>query len=439
MPRGVDGRSKKDRKRDKRRVQRRQVRVARAQAMGRLIDEVARGAMRLADPAVPVEEAAATFATLFAATLPSARLGPALVERIGLDRARAIVDVGLREEPSAALLALAADVALVSGDADAAAAHAMRAREVVDDPQLGMRVAIARERQGRVVDALRELRDVLRGDPGLASGQLLRGELLRLAAAWEATPGDAAADLLAEFRDRGPLDALASAVEDLLARRPELRRRVDHLLGECPASGDAPGIARDRAWTMAVDDEATVLTELADDPEVPPDVARRAAEWAECATWGLWHVDELAEPDAVVTELLTGARLSVHLARDQRDGLQPGSVLMGCLGAVDGVWRSWGGFVWVSPEVATGAARGVVWFIEQICRQQGAFHGPMADWVRRVGREIERCDWPPEPVLPAPQVIVGTISSTVATIMPELVRLNLDLATEVAASVPRSS
>jgi hypothetical protein len=450
MSRRATSQSKKDREREKRRVRRRRDRAEQAQALGRLIDDVGKDTALLRDPGVPAEDAAAAFDRLFAWHLPSRDIGEALVESVGPERARAIVEVALRGEPSPAALALAADAALAVGDAGVAAAHVVRARELVDDPDLGLRLAIAREVQGRVADALQELRDALAADPGLQSGQLLRGELLRRVVAWDVQPPgdcpcgsgqpygaccrDAVARLLAEFRDREPLYTLRQAVEVFIDGRPELRRHMGDSLREweeedaldlAGAGEEGHGLARiavDRALTAPIDDdEGSILTEFSDDPQVPSEQADRAAEWAYWARWGLWQVDDVAEPGVLLTEYLTSARLYVHLAPEQREGLRRWSVLVGCFSPMDGVWRSGSGFLRVSPAEAQALARRVLWFVERIGRKTGDRSRLLVEWARQVEREVEEGGWLPDRAPRAPKGFAETTRNVVSVVLPQLV------------------
>jgi hypothetical protein len=452
MSRHATGRSKKVREREKRRVRRRRDRAEQAQALGRLLDDVGNDTALLRDPGVPVEDAAAAFARLFAWHPPPRAIGEALVESIGPERAEAIVEVALRAEPSAAALALAADVALAVGDADAAEAHVMRARELSDDPDpdLGLRLAIAREAQHRIVDALRELRDALAGDPGLQGGQLLRGDLLRRVVAWDVHPPgdcpcgsgqpygaccrDAAACLLAEFRDREPLYALRRAVEVFIDERPELRRHVGDslrdwdeadaldLAGAGKEGQGLAGIALDRALTAPIDDdEGTILTELSADAGIPSEQADRAAEWGYWARWGLWQVDDLAEPGVLLTDYLTGARLYVHLAPEQRDGLRRWAVLVGCFSSMDGIWRSGSAFVQMSPAEARFLARLALRFVERIGRETGARSRSLVAWARQVEQELEEGRWLPDRAPRATKGIAETTRNVVSVVLPQLV------------------
>jgi hypothetical protein len=449
MSRRATGKSKKDREREKRRVRRRRDRTEQAHAMHRLIDDVGKDTALLGDPDVPAEAAAAAFDRLFAWHLPSRDIGEALVRSIGPERARAIAQAALRGEPSPAALALAADAALAVGDAGLAAAHLVRARELAEDPELGLRLAIARVGQGRVVEALRELRDALAADPGLESGQVLRGELLRQVVAWDVHPpddcpcgsgqpygaccGDAAARLLAEFRDREPLYALRQAVEVFIEGRPELRRHVGDSLREwdedipdlAGAGEEGDGLSRiafDRALTAPVDDDdGSVLTEFSDDPQVPSEQADRAAEWAHWARWGLWQVDDVAEPGVLLTEYLTGARLYAHLAPEQREGIRRWSVLVGSFTSVNGIWRSGSAFLGVSPADARALARHVLWFVERIGRETGSRSRPLVEWARQVEREVEEGGWLPDRAWRAPKAFAETTRNVVSVMLPQLV------------------
>ena len=449
MSRRATGQSKKDREREKRRVRRRRDRAEQAQALHRLIDDVGRDTALLRDPDVPAEVAAAAFDRLFAWRVLSRDIGGALVESIGPERARAIVQVALRGEPSPGALALAADIALAVGDAGVAAAHVVRARALADDPELGLRLAIARVGQGRVVDALRELRDALAADPGLESGQLLRGELLRQVVAWDVDPPgdcpcgsgqqygpccrDAVASILAEFRDREPLYALRQAVDVFVDGRPDLRRSMADSLREweeealdlAGAGEEGHGLDRiavDRALTAPVDDDdGSILTEFSDDPQVPSEQADRAAEWAHWARWGLWQVDDVGEPGVLLTEYLTGARLYAHVAPEQREGIRRWSVLVGCFSSANGIWRSGSSFVRVSPADARALARQVLWFVERIGRETGARNRPLVEWARRREREVEEGGWLPDRAPGAAKAIAETTRNVVSVMLPQLV------------------
>src|SRR5207237_10125186 len=187
-------------------------------------DETMRDAIRCRGRQIAPEEAPAALHRLFEWQLPSPEHGAALVKDIGPARAQAIVDVALRDEPTPATVALAVDLALAEGDPDTAVDRVLQARDLVDHPYLRLRLARSREQQGRVVEAVEELRDALQRDPGVEEAQVLRGELLARLASWQARePFDCpcgsgqayraccqatATRLLAEFRDGAPLQAL---------------------------------------------------------------------------------------------------------------------------------------------------------------------------------------------------------------------------------------
>src|SRR5205085_8824209 len=67
-----------------------------------LVDETMRDAIRVRDPQIAPEEAAAALHRLFEWQLPSPEHGAALVKDIGPARAQAIVDVALRAAPTPA-------------------------------------------------------------------------------------------------------------------------------------------------------------------------------------------------------------------------------------------------------------------------------------------------------------------------------------------------
>jgi hypothetical protein len=243
--------------------------------------------------------------------------------------------------------------------------------------------------------------------------------------------------LLAEFRDREPLYSLELALDALVERMPELRRHVEDSLREWVDEGavdpnwaaeEARGLVRialDRAWTAPTDDDddddGTVLTELADDAQTPPEQAARAAEWGSSARWGLWQVDELADPGVLLTEYLTGARLYAHLTDDQREGLRRWSVLLGCFSSLGGIWRSGSGFLHLSPAEARLVASRALWFVERIGREAGARNRPVVDWARWVRQELAEGRWLPDRAPRTPTGIAETTRNVISVFLPQLV------------------
>jgi hypothetical protein len=414
------------------------------------VEQIRRDTELVRDPGVEPEQAAGALQRLFELQLPSPEHGAALVEDVGPERARALVDAALRGEPAAAVLALAADLALAGGDPGAAAEHVLRAQGLADHPYLRLRLARSRERQGRVVEAVQTLREGLERDPGLQEGQLLRGELLARLAAWEAGPSDAcpcgsgraydaccreaAGRLLAEFRDREQLQALGQAVETFVAQKRKLKRFVADSLkgwgrdvGLDPDHADDEESARlvrlaiERAWTTPMDDgERTILSEFAADAQTPAELAELASEWGSWKAWGLWQVDELGEPGVLLTEYVTGTRVYAQISPEQREGLQRWSVLLGCFGPVHGIWRSGSSLLQVSPEHARALAWRVLWFAERVGRKAGAPNRPVADWARRVCRELEERRWLPDRAERPPRGIAETARQMVSVMLPSL-------------------
>jgi hypothetical protein len=406
--------------------------------------------MLVRDPGAEPEEAAAALHRLYEWQVPSLQHGAALVEDIGPERARAIVEAALRGDPTSAAVALAADLELAEGDPSAAADRLLRARDLVDHPYLRLRLARARERQGNIVEAARELRDALELDPGVQEAQLVRGELLARLAAWEAhLPFDcpcgsgrayracceeAARRLLAEFRDREPLEALREPVDAFVEGRRELRNFLGDSLREWvedvglnPDSVDeeSPRLVRlaiERAWTTAVDGaERTILTDFAGDGRTSPEQAEVASGWNRWRAWGLWQVDELGEPGVLLTEYMTGSRVYAHLAPEQRKGLRRWSALLGCFGPVHGVWRSGWTLVEVTPAHARALAVRVLRFTERVGRQGSVRDQPVADWAQHVYRELDERRWLPDRAERAPLGMAKTARNLVSVMLPSLV------------------
>jgi hypothetical protein len=414
------------------------------------LDDTVRDAMLVRDPGAEPEEAAAALHRLYEWQVPTLRHGAALVEDIGPERTRAIVEAALVGEPTSAAVALAADLALAEGDPGAAADRVLEARALVDHPYLWLRLARAREQQGRVVEATRELGDALERDPGVQEAQLLRGELVARLAAWEAhQPFDCpcgsglayracceegARRLLAGFRDRGLLQDLCVRVDAFVERTPELRDFLGDSLREWvqdvglnPESVDDESrrlvrLAAERAWTTPIDGgERTILADFASDGQTSPEQAEVASEWNRWKAWSLWQVDELGEPGVLLTEYLTGVPVYAHLAPEQRRGLQRWSVLLGCFGPVRGVWRSGWTLVEVAPATARALGGRVVRFAERVGRQGNGRHQTVADWAQHVGRELDACRWLPDRAERAPRGIARTARNAVSVMLPSLV------------------
>jgi hypothetical protein len=455
MPRRTapTARARRDRRREKRRDYRLRLRERR---QGEALASLQQGAedLHLAqDPATPAEAAAAALGRVFEHYPPAPEVTEELLGGAGSERARAVAEAALQAGPSLVALTLGADVAIAAGDLGGAEDHLVRLGEAGDHPFVSMRMARVLAARGRVVDAVERLNQALAEEPGRTRAQLFRGELLASLAAWEAEPpdgcpcasgrpyaaccGEAGSRLLAEFRDRQPLSELRRAVLAFVAQRPRLYRAVHASLDEWIEAGTMPRaeveegsalvhLALERAFVTPLDgeQEVAVLHRFADDDEAPPQLASWASDWGASVTFGLWQVGELGEPGVALTDYLTGQRVYASLAAEQREGLRPWMVLLGCVGHLDGVWRTGPAFCEMSPAEARTLALPLARFVERMAAQTSALAalmGPAAEWATRMREELGRGSWLPDRVPPAPPLIARAFQPGVQRLLPRLV------------------
>jgi hypothetical protein len=90
---------------------------------------------------------------------------------------------------------------------------------------------------------------------------------------------------------------------------------------------------------------------FADDPETPPHLAKRAADWAEYGHNGLWQLrDPAPAPGVEGMDLASGTRRYLDFPPGKLDGVAPWSVWLGAAISVDGVWRVTGTGIMLSPD-----------------------------------------------------------------------------------------
>jgi hypothetical protein len=134
--------------------------------------------------------------------------------------------------------------------------------------------------------------------------------------------------------------------------------------------GLIPGEEEDEDPDVEWERSATPLALLARDPATAPELARAARSWYESSTYGLWLLaDPTSSPGVWLTEILTGARRYVALAPEQRQDLRRWSVMLGPLVAIDGIWRSTGAFVALTPAEGDQAAAFALDAVEDMLRE----------------------------------------------------------------------
>jgi hypothetical protein len=115
----------------------------------------------------------------------------------------------------------------------------------------------------------------------------------------------------------------------------------------------------------------TPLRAFAADPATPGELAARASEWDRHARFGIWQVQEPETvPGVWCTELVSGMRRYAQFPAHALAGAAPWSVWLGALVPTDGIWRSTGNGIWLSPlegdAVAEYAEQAVWHVLEQL-------------------------------------------------------------------------
>jgi hypothetical protein len=113
----------------------------------------------------------------------------------------------------------------------------------------------------------------------------------------------------------------------------------------------------------------TPLREFAADPATAGELAARASEWDRHVRFGIWQV-QMQEPETApgvwCTELVSGMRRYTQFPAAALDGAAPWSVWLGALVPTDGIWRSTGNGIWLSPlegDAVAEYAEQAVWHV----------------------------------------------------------------------------
>ncbi len=191
-------------------------------------------------------------------------------------------------------------------------------------------------------------------------------------------------DLLARFADRSALAVTRETLEAFLERtawgehvRAIMAERLDDAANEDWSEEERAGFAA-LAFEIALfsaedgdeeDDDLSVgdllrqaeeephrqrlLEAFAADPQTPGALARRARDWQEGAIYGLWQMESsVPDPGVWVRELATGVSRYAEFPPVALEGAPPWTTWLGCLLPVDGVWRSTGVGLRLSPAEA---------------------------------------------------------------------------------------
>jgi tetratricopeptide (TPR) repeat protein len=404
------------------------------------------------DPATSPVRAAALLREEYGDQPLEPEVAVAIAARADLARARAVAGAALAQEAGPMALSLAADVALMDGRPDEAERHAERALRLSDEPDLHLRLAVARADQGRLEEGIEVLDRVLVANPGEEELQLTRGQLLERLAEGDAPAGDGA---LQRFRDRRALLELQDAVATFVRSTPVREEAFAAALGQWVEAG-ATDTEELKAWAEAAattpagpeastmrlmgewawlapdpDTGSSLLEAFAGDAATPPEQARRAGDFLDLALWGLWEVDTAsASPGVRLTELLSGARLYAEVPPELLAGLPRWSVLIGYVVPVDGVWRSGSGFVVATPlegrEVAHQLLDGLLDVLPHQVEEASPEIRALLGWAERTHEELDLLRLPADASMPSPAAFAA-YQALVRSLAPGLVGMVREL------------
>ena len=229
-----------------------------------------------------------------------------------------------------------------------------------------------------------------RPDDELAAG--IYAEALAEAHA-EAAPGERERAALTRYGDRSGSEALRKAIDAFLGRtewgatvrkwvdaersrleaeywRAAERDEFDALAAEVAVTYPVAGGCGSPEADGAASGDGPVNTPLrafAAAPATPGELAARASEWDRHARFGIWQVQEPeAAPGVWCTELVSGMRRYAQFPAAALDGAAPWSVWLGALVPADGIWRSTGNGIWLSPlegDAVAEYAEQAVWHV----------------------------------------------------------------------------
>ena len=333
---------------------------------------------RLLDP----QTSPAEVAGLLAAELPDSIVAGALVQTrmsLGAPAGEAaeiarLMLASAPEPPGAGTLAVAAWAAHRTGDEEAEHRYARELLARADaDGDAGQRLEVIRSVsvRGHPGEACELIEPYLREHPDDELAAELYADAVTLAHG-EAEPGERERAALARHADRSSIDGLRAAIGSFLDRTDwgeSVRKRAVAERAELeqdywqPADRDAldalafelaiklPADGEDAPMPAGADDTAdTALRAFAADPQVPGELAARASAWDGHVHYGVWQLpDPVPAPGVWCTDLVTGTRRYAQFPAPALDEAAPWTVWLGALLPVDGIWRSTGNGIWLSP------------------------------------------------------------------------------------------
>ena len=348
---------------------------------------------RIYDPETPVAELAVLLAEHYQGVPVAGWLVSALRrEGSSLERLRGTARLMLADQDASSLtvLTFAAAVAGAAGDAEEERRLIDRAlaEDEAGDPDVRLEIIDFISASGHAADAVELLEPKLNKVPVDDFAVELYGTAIERAYATANADESAGRERAAvdRFADRTGLIALRDAVSafldgtelgeavraqvteelsvtDDLDWSPEDRVAFGKLAEEValltvdpgPDDAEMPGDVED---TLAEDDSpGTPLRAFAADPSAPAALAARALAWHEHIRYGLWRIGEpVPAPGLWCTDIVSGTERYVEFPAEATVGLPRWTVWLGGMVPVDGIWRSTGVGVRLSPAEADAAA-----------------------------------------------------------------------------------
>jgi hypothetical protein len=359
--------SNRRKKQDRAKADAKRTQQARRRAKAEREQQQAERYRRLLDPGTsPVD-----VAEILAAELPDSLVAGAMMQiRLGsgvpgeeiAETARLML-ASAAEPPRIGALSVAAWAAHVTGDEDAERGYAselLSRTDAADDPDLRLEAIRAISVRGHPGEACELIEPYLREYPDdeLAAG--IYAEALAWAHA-QAEPGERERAALTRCGDRSGSESLRESLDAFMDQTEwgaAVRQWVDAerscleaTYWQAAERNQFDALAAEVAisYPVAVP-ENTPLRAFAADPATPGELAARASEWDRHVLFGIWQVQEPeAAPGVWCTELVSGMRRYAQFPVTALDGAAPWSVWLGALVPADGIWRSTGNGIWLSP------------------------------------------------------------------------------------------
>lgn len=407
---------------------------------------------RLYDPTTPAGEMAELVWEQYEGDPVLVGLATLLARKGSTGERLAQVADALDEQGSHTLTALTFRALVAREHGDQAMAERLVNSALNQAPDADVRVGLAPHLHwhGRIGEALRMLREHLAEVPD--DDWALEKYGVGLEAAHVETSPDAEearrrGEELRRFDDRDGLYALRSALERYVPRSPYAAPVAEHVQEWLDTADldavqllDAPdgdlSQQDDQHVRLAIehalvagsfsDDPADcALAAFAADPDTPPELAAHARTWFDHARYGLWQTsDPYPNPGLWCRDVLTGTLRYAQFAPEQVERLPRWSTLLGLLVPIDGVWRSAGAAIHLSPAEADAVSETIRAGAETIVHSElGQRRARKSE--RRLHRPIPFGQADPHGVLgelddPASPAVASLLSTITGVLLPRI-------------------